>query len=125
MSGDVNSIGFWVALFQPDTAKNRVKVWLDGAEDYTIFPIEEFVALGAATGMKELLRAACREYSFFLWRVKDKIIKRVSFKENAPSLQQEILQGPSSIQKKASIDEKYSKVSVDLDEKTNSVKIII
>jgi len=40
-------------------------------------------------------------------------------------LQQDILQGPSSIQKKASIDEKYSKASVDLDEKTNSVKIIV
>ncbi|HRS26398.1 MAG TPA: hypothetical protein P5140_07665 [Methanofastidiosum sp.] len=118
------SLGFWFALFYPNTVKKTVKVWFDGADQYEIFPVEEFITLGKGLKIEPILRMACNETSFFLWKVQEDAVVRVSSKFTKESLRQDILQCSTEPSKEmSSIADRYSKTDISTDEKTVSIQI--
>lgn len=119
----LENLGFWVAIFQPDPIRDRVKVWFDGSEDYQFFTIDDFVLLGTQFNLTSLLRQACREYSFFLWRVEERQITRIGFKDSAESLRKELVNVQHPFEE-TSIADRYSKTDIDVvDEKNVKIKI--
>lgn len=76
--------GFYFAVFQSDSSRDRVKAWIDGSEDYSLFSHEEFVAL--AFDIEPTMRRALQDYSYFLWDVQKKTINRLRFQQEPEAL---------------------------------------
>ena len=119
----MDELGFWIAFFQADPSRDRVKVWLDGDENYQFFSIEDFVDLGKSTGMIIALREACRDYSFFIWDVAEKSITRTRFTQPPDSLRKELVGIAPEVAQPASIAERYWKTDTDAGDDVNAPKI--
>jgi len=120
-----DSLGFHFALFQSDTARNRVKVWLDGEANYSFFKPEELINLMHEEG-KPTLRRALMDSSFFLWDVDGNKLSRVSFKEDPESLRKVItehLPPPDEAATAASIPERYFRSTVGLGESNVQISV--
>ena len=113
----MDELGFWHALFQSDSSRQRVKVWFDGDENYALFKQEEFYALGKESGMTVALRSACRDSSFFLWDVEHKTITRVRFNQPPESLRKEIVPPTPATDQQQTAADRYWKTDIELDDK--------
>lgn len=110
--------GFHFAVFQSDSTRDTVRVWLDGSEDYESYSHKDFVAL--AFDIEPTMRRALMDYSYFLWDVRKRCINRLRFQQDPESLRKALVDhkpAKAEEDKAASITENYfqSETKVDVD----------
>jgi hypothetical protein len=84
---EINDLGFYFMVFQPDYGKDRVKLWLDGESSYRYLRTEKFKEL-IPMQMEVPMNYALMESSLFLWDVIGGKLSRLRFQgDEAPLIE--------------------------------------
>jgi len=114
-----NPLGFFYMLFQPYPDRDRVKAWIDGADEYVYIRIEEMLSFAEKLSydMRCQMYKACMETSMFFWQIEEEIVERVTLREKQLpyKLEVELARKREAAAQDADIVEKYWRSDVAID----------